>query len=119
MAIIATSETVTLDALDEEVIYGPEMSMSDTDALIVQAFTATTSTWTITFYGSVDGVNYVTFSVTPFSGSFGNNFSASGTSYSNIFTAGHSNIPYIKVKMTSYTGGNVTLKAVSRRVFTR
>ena len=119
MAIIATSETVTLDALNEEVIYGPEMSMSDTDGLIIQAFTATTSTWTITFYGSVDGVNYVTYSVTPFTGSFGNNFSVAGASYSNVFVAGHSNIPYIKIKMTSYTGGDITLKAISRRINTR
>jgi len=119
MAIIATSETVTLDALNEEVIYGPEMFMSDTDGIIIQAFTATTSTWTITFYGSVDGVNYVTFSVTPFTGSFGNNFSASAATFNNIFTAGHNNLPYIKVKMTSYTSGDLTLKAVSRRVFTR
>ncbi len=119
MAIIATSETVTLDALDEEVIYGPEMFTSDTDGLIIQAFTANTSTWTITFYGSVDGVNYVTFTVSPFTGTFGNNFSASGTSFSNIFIAGHNNIPYIKVKMTSYTSGDLTLKAVSRRIFTR
>jgi GH24 family phage-related lysozyme (muramidase) len=116
MTILAT-KVATLDALNEEVILAQDVYMQEADGIGIQAYTDASSTWTITFYGSLDGTNYVAVPVTPFTGSFGNNFSAAGTTYSNIFTLTTNNMPYVKVKMTAYTSGNVTLTCLTRKVF--
>ena len=113
MAIIKTYNTpVTLDALDEEIIFGPgyiDVDLSGSSTLYVQLFTSVTSTWTITVQQSLDGTNWVNHSVSPATGSFGATFSAAGTSFNNILSISSSGRPYIKIKMTSYTSGEVTI----------
>ena len=112
MAIIKTLGPWTLDALDEEVIFGPgynDLNLSDANSVAVQAHTAVSSTWTITFQQSLDGVNWVNFSVSPATGSFGATFSAAAGTFSNVFFCSTSNRPYMKIKMTAYTGGEVTI----------
>lgn len=102
----------TLGALDEEVIFGPgynDLNLGDANSVLVQAHTAVTGTWSITFQQSLDGVNWVNFSVSPATGSFGATFSAAGATFSNIFFCSTNNRPYMKIKMTAYTSGEVTI----------
>lgn len=91
MAIIKSYFTpTTLDGLNEEIVFGPgyiDLNISDCNTLYVQLFTAVTSTWTLTTQQSIDGTNWVNFSVSPGTGSFGSTFSAAGTSFSNVFAA--------------------------------
>ena len=123
MAIIKTLGPWTLDALDEEVIFGPgynDMNLSDANTLYVQVHTDVSGTWTITFQQSLDGVNWVNFSVGPATGSFGATFSAAASTFSNLFSAGIGGRPYMKIKMTSYTSGELTItKAISTNLSTR
>ena len=121
MAIIA-SDTSVLDALNEEIIYGPggvSLYTDDTDLMYLH-FTATSGTWTISFSWSVDGTNYYSASVFPIVG-FGVNssISASGTTFNTIYRWTTSNTPYLKVKMTAYTSGVVTVRAAAYRQQTR
>lgn len=113
----------TLDALDEEIIFGPgynDINLSDANTVFVQAFTSVSGTWTITFQLSLDGTNWVNFSVSPNVGSFGATFSAAGTTFSNMFSCSTSNRPYFKIKMTAYTSGELTItKVISASLSTR
>jgi hypothetical protein len=120
MAIIKTIGPFTLEGLDEEVIFGPgynDVNLSDANTVYVQAFTPTTSTWTITFQTSLDGENWVSLNVTPSTGSFGSSFSTAAISFSQLFSCSTANRPYMKIKMTSYTSGDLTLTAVASASF--
>ena len=121
MAIIA-SHTAVLDALNEEVIFGPgevEIYTDDTDTILLH-IVATSGTWTIAFTWSLDGVNYYSSNLFPLlGGAPATSLSASATTFNNMYTWPHSNIPYLKMKMTSYTDGVVTVNAASRRTLTR
>ena len=123
MTIIQTAGPFTLDALDEEVIFGPgynDINLSDANSVFVQAFTSVSGTWTITFSSSLDGTNWVNFSVSPSTGSFGATFSAAASTFSNLFAAATGNRPYLKIKMTAYTDGELTItKVISSTLSTR
>jgi len=113
MAILRTYNTpVTLDALDEEIIFGPgyiDVDLSGSNTLYVQLHTAVSGTWTITVQQSLDGTNWVNQSVSPATGSFGATFSAAAQSFSNILSITSAGRPYVKIKMTSYTDGEITM----------
>lgn len=123
MTIMQTLGPWTLDALDEEIIFGPgynDINLSDANTVFVQAFTSVSGTWTITFQSSLDGTNWVNFSVSPNIGSFGATFSAAAATFSNMFSCATSNRPYFKIKMTAYTSGELTItKVISATLSTR
>lgn len=126
MAIIATATgPYVLDALDEEITIGPGgiidyLNLSDTDQLMFN-LTSTTGTWTLTCTVSLDGVDYFAQNLNA-QGSFpsGNTISASASTVSNLYNIAHANIPFIRLRMTSYTSGIVTIGPIlTRRTGTR
>lgn len=126
MAIIATATgPYVLDALDEEVTIGPgqlitNLNLSDIDAVLFNV-SSTAGTWTITSTASLDGVEWFPLNVNVVT-SFPsvNTISASGGTISNIYILANGNIPYLRLKMTAYTSGVVTLGPfIARRTGTR
>jgi len=126
VAIIGTATgPYVLDALNEEIIIGPggtitDINLSDTEALLFN-ISSTTGTWTITTNASLDGVDYFAINlgvITSFPSS--STVSASASTISNIYIINHSNLPYIRFRMTAYTSGVVTLGPfLTRRTGTR
>ena len=123
MAIIQTApSSYTLDALNEEVVFGPggvDLQLSDTDALYFQ-ITAPTSTLDLQLQSSLDGTNWFPLSFSRQSSNASATIQLSAASYGDIGNVSHSNIPYLKFKVTAYTSGSITIvSAFSRRIFTR
>ena len=126
MAIIGTATgPYILDALDEEVTIGPgqlitNLNLSDTEVTIFNV-SSTAGTWTITTTASLDGVEWFPLNVAVVTAfPTGNTISASGGTISNIYQLGQVNIPYLRLKMTAYTSGVVTLGPfITRRQGTR
>lgn len=126
MAIIGTATgPYVLDALDEEVTIGPgqlitNLNLSDTEVTLFNV-SSTAGTWTITCTASLDGAEWFALNlsaITSFPSS--NTFSASGGTISTIYQIFHANIPYVRLKMTAYTSGVVTLGPfLTRRTGTR
>lgn len=126
MAIIETATgPYVLDALNEEVTIGPgqsidDLNLSDTEVLLFNV-SSTAGTWTITANASLDGVEWFAISVGVV-GTFSSTstISASGGTISNAYSISHANIPYLRLRMTAYTSGAVTLSSfITRRTGTR
>jgi len=122
MAIIKSHLTsYTLDALDEEVIFGSEyinLDLSDTDALLF-TIVAPTSTLDFQCQASVDGINWAPFSMSRGTG-FGATIQLTGAAVTDYARVNHQNMPYIKLKITSYTSGSVTISSFkTARQYTR
>lgn len=123
MAIIQTApSSYTLDALNEEIIFGPggvDLNLSDTDAVVFQ-ITAPTSTLDLQFQSSLDGTNWFPLSFSRQGSNASATIQLSAASYGDIGTGLHANIPYVKFKVTSYTSGSITIVRIfSRRTGTR
>jgi len=122
MAIIKSHLTsYTLDALDEEVIFGSEyinLDLDDTDSLLF-TIVAPTSTLDFQCQASIDGINWAPFSMSRGTG-FGATIQLTGAAVTDYARVSHQNIPYIKFKITAYTSGSVTISSFqAARVFTR
>lgn len=122
MAIIKThAGPYTLEALDEEVVFGPgyiDLDLDDTDSVLF-TFVAPTSTLDFQCQSSIDGTNWSVQSMQRGQG-FGATIQLAGASLTDVCRATHSNIPYVKFKITAYTSGSVTISSFnSIRQFTR
>lgn len=122
MAIIKShAESYTLEALNDEVVFGSgyiNLNLDDTDALLF-TIVAPTSTLDFQAQASVDGTNWSPISMQRGQG-FGATIQLAAASLADWARIAHGNMPYIKLKVTAYTSGSVTISSFnSLRQFTR
>lgn len=111
----------TLDALNEEVVFGPDyidLNLSDTDALLCTVV-AVTSTLDLQCQTSLDGTNWTPQSLSRGVG-FGATIQLVAAPLTDVCLVGHNNRTYVKFKIIAYTSGSVTLSNfISIRYLTR
>lgn len=113
MAIIKThAGPYTLEALNDEVVFGSgyiNLDLDDTDALLF-TIVAPTSTLDFQCQASIDGTNWSPYSMSRGQG-FGATIQLAGAALTDWVRVSHGNIPYIKLKIVAYTSGSVTVSS--------